>query len=209
MIWDKAKFAWKFFIVATQMLENMMSNKIPTRAEVTDIFTACMQKADCTMLSWETAAWKYPIEAVSQMAKVIKYSETQLEYKHSYFWIDSWIDNDKKATVKNTVYTAESLWAQAIIIFTWSGFLAKTMSAFKPRLPVYAFTFENKVVRKLNILFWIYPFKISKESYDGNMKQALTLLKQKWLISVWDKIVNLCNIKQDWKIITSIQIRNI
>lgn len=207
MIWDKCKFAWKFFIVATQMLESMIYNKVPTRAEVTDIFTACMQKADCTMLSWETASWKYPVEVVSQMAKVLKYSETQIEYKHSYFWIDSWKDNDKKNTVKNTVYTAESLNANAIIIFTWSWYLARIMSAFRPRLPVFAFTFDDKVVKKLNILFGVNPFMIQKKTYDGNMSQALKILKEKWLISDWDKVVNLCNIKQDWKIVTSIQIR--
>ena len=209
MIWDKCKFAWKFFIVATQMLESMINNNVPTRAEVTDIYNACMQKADCTMLSWETANWKYPIEAVSQMQKVIKYSETQIVYKHNYFWKDSWEENDKKNIIKNAVYTAEGLDAKAIIIFTWSWYLAKTMSAFKPGIPVYAFTFDEKVVKKLNILFWIYPFKIEKKSFDDNMKQALTLLKQKWLISTWEKVVNICNIKQDWKTITSIQIRNI
>ena len=99
----KCKDNWKYFIVATQILETMIENPIPTRAEVTDIFNAVMQKADCVMLSWETAAWKYPIETVSTMKKVLKYSETQVKYKHNYFTRDL-KENEKKKTINKKFY---------------------------------------------------------------------------------------------------------
>jgi pyruvate kinase len=71
----------------------MIVNPIPTRAEVTDIFNACMQKTDATMLSWETAAGDYPIEAVKEMSKILKFTESQIKYKHDYFSRDLWEDN--------------------------------------------------------------------------------------------------------------------
>ena len=125
MIADKCKKQWVFFIIATQMLESMIDNPIPTRAEVTDIFNAAMQKADCTMLSWETAAWKYPIEAVETMTNILKYSETQIIYKHDYFTKDLWIHENRKQLIKNAIYTAENINAKAMIFFTKSWFMAK------------------------------------------------------------------------------------
>lgn len=209
MIADKSKAAWKFFIVATQMLESMIINPIPTRAEVTDIFNACMQKADATMLSGETAAWNYPISAALEMKKIIKATESQITYKHDYFSRDLWIHNHKKLLVKDSIYTAEDLWAKAIMVFTNSWFMAKTASAFRPNLPVFAFSFDEKVRKSLNICFGLKNFVIEKKSNDETVDTATKLLKEKWLLENGDKFLVIYD-KIIWdKTVPTIQIREV
>ncbi len=203
----KCKDAWKYFIVATQMLESMIDNPIPTRAEVTDIFNAAMQKADVTMLSWETAAGKYPIEAVRTMSKVLEYTEKQINYDHNkYFLRDLWDNEHKKQLIKNAVNTAENVWAKNILVFTKSWFMAKTMSAFRPNLHVYTFTFSDFLRKKLTILFWLKTFLIEDKSNDENLEEAIHILKEKWLMKSWEKIVTIYGIERKWKIIPSIQV---
>ncbi len=184
---DKCKDAWKFFIVATQMLESMIVNPIPTRAEVTDIFNACMQKADCTMLSWETAAWDYPIQAVKEMKRILKVTESQINYKHNYFSRDLWKDNYKKLLIKNAIYTAEDLEVKAIVVFTNTGFVAKTAAAFRPNLPIFAFTNTQKVKRSLNINFWLKNFVIEKKTNEENIESAKKILLEKDLVKSLSK----------------------
>jgi len=188
-IGDKCKQAWKFFIVATQMLESMIINPIPTRAEVTDIFNACMQKADCTMLSWETAAWDYPIQAVKEMKRILKVTESQINYKHNYFSRDLWKDNYKKLLIKNAIYTAEDLEVKAIVVFTNTGFVAKTAAAFRPNLPIFAFTNTQRVKKSLNICFWLKNFVIEKKSNEENIESAKEILLKQNLVKLWEKIL--------------------
>lgn len=207
LIANKCKANGTYFIVATQMLESMIENPIPTRAEVSDIFNAAMQKADCTMLSWETAAWKYPIEAVKSMAKVLKYTESQIIYKHEYFTRNLWNHEDKKQLIKNTILTAENVWAKNIIVFTKSWFMAKTMSAFRPNLPVFAFTYTDNLRKKLTILFWLKTFLIEKKSNEENLENAINKLKESELVKIWDKIVTVYWIeKKNNIIVPSIQV---
>ncbi len=202
----KCKQTWTFFIVATQMLESMIYNPIPTRAEVIDIFNAAMQKADCTMLSWETAAWKYPIEAVKTMKNILKYSETQINYKHDYFTRNLGEHENKKLLIKNAIYTAENLNTRAIMIFTNWWFMAKTASAFRPNLPVFTFTYSDSLLKKLTILFWLKTFIIKKESNEKNIENAINILKKQKLVENWDEIVTVYWIDKWNEIIPSIQI---
>lgn len=203
---NKCKANWTYFIVATQMLESMIQNPVPTRAEVSDIFNAAMQKADCTMLSWETAAWKYPVEAVKAMSKVLKYTEANIKYKHDYFKRNLWIHEDKKILIRNTVFTAENLWAKNILVFTKSWFMAKTISAFRPNMHVFAFTYTDCLRKKLTILFWLKTFLIEKKSNEENVQAALKQLKEKKLVKKWDKIVTVYWIEKKDEIIPSIQV---
>lgn len=203
---NKCKQAWKYFIVATQMLESMIDNPIPTRAEVTDLFNAVMQKADCTMLSGETAAGKYPIEAVKTMKNVLKYSEGQVKYKHDYFSRDLGEHENKKQLIKNAIYTAENINAKAMMIFTKSGFMAKTASAFRPNLPVFTFTYSDSLLKKLTILFWLKTFLIENKLNHENIETAISKLKEKNLVSKWDQIVTVYGIERIWGIVPSIQV---
>ena len=203
---NKCKKTGTYFIVATQMLETMIENPIPTRAEVTDIFNAAMQKADCTMLSWETAAWNYPIEAVKTMSRVLEFTESQIEYKHDYFTTNLWIHEDKKQLIKNAVYTAENIWAKNIIVFTKSGFMAKAISAFRPNMHVFAFSYSDSLRKKLTILFWLKTFLIEKKSNEENLENALKILKERNLVNIWDKIVTVYWIEKKDQVVPSIQV---
>lgn len=202
----KCKEAWKYFIVATQMLETMITNPIPTRAEVTDIFNAAMQKTDCTMLSWETAAWNYPIEAVETMSRVLEYTESQIKYKHDYFSRNLWDDEEKKQLIKNAVYTAENINAKNIIVFTNSWFMAKVIAAFRPNMHVFAFTFSDIVRKKLTILFWLKTFQLEKKSNDENLENAINELKRQKLVKIWEKIVTIYDLERNGDLIPSIQV---
>lgn len=188
-IWDKCKEAWKLFVVATQMLESMIENPVPTRAEVTDIFNAVTQMADCTMLSGETAAWKYPIEAIKAMKDVIVYTESQMQYTQKHFTKNLWENENKKIMIKNAVITAEELWAKALIIFTQTLNTAKLTSAMRSSKPVFTFTYSEDLAKKTNILFWIKSFVIEETNNKEEIEKALKILKEQKLITIWDEIV--------------------
>ena len=204
MIWDKCKGAGKFFIVATQMLESMIDNPIPTRAEVTDIFNAVMQKADCTMLSWETAAWKYPIEAVRVMSNVIIYSESQMKYKHKHFIKDLGENEHKKIMIKNAIVTAENLCSKAVIIISKSLHTAKLTAALRSNLPVFCFTYSDSLSKKANILFWLKTFVINESNNKDEMTEALDILKKQNFLGKWDEVVTV-----NWIYIWSERVPNI
>lgn len=204
---NKCKKYGKFFIVATQMLESMIINPIATRAEVTDIFNATMQKADATMLSWETAAWEFPLESVKTMKKVLIYSESQIEYKHEYYTKDIWKNESYKQLIKSTIITAEKQWAKNILVFTNTWFMARTIAAFRPNLWVFSFSYNEEIRKKLNILFGLENFIIEKKSCEENIEKAISILKEESKLKNWDKIVCLNWLeKPNWDIIPDIQV---
>lgn len=202
----KCKQEWVYFIVATQMLESMIDNPIPTRAEVTDIFNAAMQKADATMLSGETAAWNFPVEAVKTMSNILKVTENEITYKHHYFSKNLWDLENRKLLIKNAIFTAENIWAKAMIVFSKSGFMAKTVSAFRPNIPVFSFSFSESLRRKLSMLFGLKTFVIREKSNDENINNAILELKNKKILEIWDEIVTIYGIKRWDSIIPSIQV---
>ena len=193
----KCKSEWKFFIVATQMLESMIENPIPTRAEVTDVFNWVMQKADCLMLSWETAMWAYPVEAVKEMSKVILFTEWQVKYKHDYFSRDLWVDEAKKILVKSAIFTWENLWLKALLVFTKTWFTAEIAAAFRPSLPLYSFSYSENIAKKQNALFWVQPFVIEKKTNEENIYIAIDKLKSKNLLKEWDKIIVVYDLRKN------------
>ena len=193
--------AGKFTVVATHMLESMIENPFPTRAEVSDIYNAVMQRSDCVMLSWETAAWKYPIESVKVMTATIGEAEDNLEIIHRDY-SEEWLsvrDIEKKALIKSAIYTAEELHADGLFIFTKSGKLARLASNFRPNLSVFAFTNQLNTVAYMNALYGVNPFLI--EDWDShftwNREQALQICKENNILSTWAKVIVVNDIEKD------------
>ncbi len=178
-------------ITATQMLDSMIRNPRPTRAEVTDVANAIIDGTDAIMLSGETAAGKYPVEAVETMANIAERIEDSLDYKRAQrsriLGKDITITN---AISHATCSTAQSLQASAIITATSSGYTAKAVSKFRPECPIIATTPCEKVMRKLSLVWGVYPV-LSKDStstdqiIDMSVEDALS----KELISEGDLVV--------------------
>lgn len=205
---------WKFSIIATQLLETMMESSFPTRAETSDVFNSVFQWADCLMLSWETAIWKYPVKVVEIMSSIIKEAEAIKTYKHNDF-STKWLrieDIEKKILIKSCIYIWEELNAKAIIIFTKTWLLAKLTSSFRPNIPVIAFTNSRESVYSMNSLFGIDPIKLDwydKKNYEKTLEIAINYLKINKLVSKKDTIVTIYDIKKNNNDISTIKIINI
>lgn len=203
----------KFVIVATHLLETMIENPFPTRAEVSDIFNSVRQRADCTMLSGETTIGKYPIESVEMMTAVIQEAEANMSYEHHDFSDEglSKRDIEKKHLIKNALSLSETLDVRAVLIFTKSGRLARLAAAFRPNRKVYAFTMTESSVRYMNALFGIDPIFLPSwsENLGANLDSAVALLKEKGVLSSGDRIVAVNDIQKEGKEIPVVEIISI
>lgn len=150
----KCNQAGKAVITATQMLESMMSNIRPTRAEVTDIANAIFDGTDAVMLSGETTIGEYPVESVQMMADTAEEAEKALPYEEWLREKSEWVRPQTDDLISyNACYTAERLGAVAIIAFTQSGSTARRVAKFRPRVPIIAITASDAVSGRLE-LYW-------------------------------------------------------
>lgn len=177
----KCNEAGKPVITATQMLDSMIRNPRPTRAEVSDVATAIFEGTDAIMLSGETASGSYPIEAVKTMVNIALIIEKSLDYekilKSKSLGLNCGIaDSISYATCKSSL----DLKASAIISATSSGYTAAAVSKFRPAAPIIAATQSHKVMRKLALYWGVYPIKIEElrstdDIFDRSVKEALKL----------------------------------
>ncbi|MEN6459988.1 MAG: pyruvate kinase [Syntrophomonas sp.] len=176
----KCNQAGKVVIIATQMLDSMIVNPRPTRAEVSDVANAIFDGADAIMLSGESAAGKYPVEAVATMAKIARRAEQSLPYSNMLR------QRRTQATLSvtdaigyATCTTAMNLGASAIITSTRSGFTARTVSKYRPQANIVAATPETRLLNKLSLVWGVYPLLIGDTSgtdalLEESIKSALT-----------------------------------
>ncbi|WP_296646431.1 pyruvate kinase [Romboutsia sp. 13368] len=155
----KCNEAGKPVITATQMLDSMMRNPRPTRAEVTDVANAIYDGTDAIMLSGETAAGKYPVEAVKTMATIAKRTEETLDYDRLLNKNDRSNATVTHAISHATCTTAVDLDASAIITCTSSGHTARMVSKCRPKCPIIATTNDERVMRRLALTWGVYPVK--------------------------------------------------
>ena len=163
MIIKKCNELGKPVITATQMLDSMIRNPRPTRAEVTDVANAIYDGTDAIMLSGETAAGKYPVEAVKTMADIAKRIEQTLNYNEILMNKKLNGVNVTDAISHATCTTSIDLKASAILTSTSSGHTARMVSKFRPECPIIAATNDEKVMRRLALTWGVYPI-ISKEA---------------------------------------------
>lgn len=165
----KCNEAGKPVITATQMLDSMMRNPRPTRAEVTDVFNAICDGTDAIMLSGETAAGKYPVDAVKTMASVAKRAEKHIKEKKKLSKIAITEMNTSNAISLATCTTALELDANAIVTCTSTGNTAKVVSRFRPSCPIIATTPNEEIMRRLALTWGVYPVKTEKASNTDEM----------------------------------------
>ncbi|NLG41540.1 MAG: pyruvate kinase [Chloroflexi bacterium] len=151
----------KFVITATQMLESMINNPRPTRAEAADVANAIFDGSDAVMLSAESAAGKYPVHAVKMMDTIIRQAELHLKEWGHIDTLDSRVYNDDVVTISRaTKVMVEDQDVKAIIVFTMSGMSALWMSKAKPTVPIYAFTPRLTSYRWLGICRGVTPMRV-------------------------------------------------
>jgi pyruvate kinase len=153
----------RFAITATQMLESMTTNSRPTRAEASDVANAILDGSDAVMLSAESASGKYPVETVQMMARIVFAAEANrqhiaFEWEREPFRKISEADEFTDALAGAANYAAEQLDAKYIVVFTQTGFAARLMSKFRPKVPVIALTPSSWVARRMNLLWGVQPF---------------------------------------------------
>lgn len=192
MIISKCNAAEIPVITATQMLDSMIHNPRPTRAEVSDVANAVLDGTDVIMLSGETAAGKFPVEAVSVMRKIAKASEQTANFKN----LVARILTTKQTSVTNAVSyaacsTALHLDAKAIICPTFSGKTAKLIGMFRPNIPILATTANHKAQRQMMMYWGVIPLLMKQETssdvlfYKSVEKaKAMGLVKPKDLVII-------------------------
>ena len=187
---EKCLAAGKPVIVATQMLESMIVNPRPTRAEVSDVANAVIDHADAVMLSGETAGGKFPVEAVTYMAKTAAATEASV--------YDDLVFKDKieKYAPSGEAFgsvaraLAENVKANAILVFTLSGQTARIASRFRPELPIYAACVDERVARQLTLTWGARPFLLPKcKTTVELVKKGLGYLQKNKLVRRGDKVV--------------------
>ncbi|MBX3721283.1 MAG: pyruvate kinase [Turneriella sp.] len=198
----------KRVIVATHLLESMIENPIPTRAEVTDVANAAYEEVDSVMLSGETAAGKFPIKAVETLDKILKRIETSGGIGWSR---DFKSDEVKAAFAESAVELADHLKSEAVVVFTRRGLTADFVTAYHPRYAtVFAFTNMSQVRRKLLLNRACYPYRIDFSSDpEKTIKTAFALLIKKKLLPAGTKIVIVSDIIAGSERVESIQVRTL
>jgi pyruvate kinase len=181
----------KYVITATQMLDSMIHNPRPTRAEATDVANAIYDGTTAIMLSGETAAGDYPIEAVKTMAKIAERTEKDIDYVGRLKKRDSNHVNDVTTAISHATCTvAAEVEADAIISVTMSGFTARMVSKYKPSCPVIACAVNPTVCRQTNLLWGVIPLHIRQEdTADELFREAISSATAAGYIKKGDKVV--------------------
>lgn len=190
MIIRKCNENYKPVIVATQMLDSMIRNPRPTRAEVTDVANAINESTDAIMLSGETAMGKYPVETLKTMVKIAEYTESTVSYEVPDFKSLKGEANVSSAVGIAAVQTASKLNAKCIVTPTMSGQTARLMSNIRPKAPIYAVTPNERAQRKMQIDWGVLPLHgYQEDSTENIISHAMYVVKREKLVEAGDMVV--------------------
>jgi len=190
---ERSRIAGKPVITATQMLDSMIINPRPTRAESSDVANAVLDGTDAVMLSGETAAGRYPLEAVATMDKICRTIEKNS--KGIYYSLDyKKPDWKEKQVIESLSYScvtlAENVDAKAITTITHSGNTAKRIAKFRPKVPIVAFTESRKVRRQLNLVWGVSSVKIEQIfDTDQSVKMMEDYMTENGFVKEKDRII--------------------
>lgn len=189
---EKCKIACKPVIIATQMMESMIQNPRPTRAETNDVANAVLDGADAVMLSAETASGKYPVNAVKAMTSIITYLEENAEIYHNLYKID---EEDETFLSNNLILMASRLSrnvkAKAIVGITSSGFTGFRIASHRPLANIFVFTRNKKLLTQMALVWGVRAYHYeSQVSTDATFEDIEHTLKADGHVRTGDIIIN-------------------
>jgi len=195
MLIDEARKQHKPVIVATQILESMIENARPTRAEVTDIFHAVTSSADAVMLSGETAVGAFPVETVAMMVRVIHNAEAYL-WKNGAFSLSTHAQETQDnilsfgdAIARSTALLSRDLMVRGVVVLSKSGITAATVSSARPEAPILGVSITASACRKMNILWGVIPVLTNENEIQNHIKLAKDTAKRYKLATTGDSIL--------------------
>ena len=192
-------------IVATHMLESMIENPVPTRAEVTDVANAVFEQADCIMLSGETTIGKYPLECIRVFNRIALRIEAS---GGAGFGEGLVLTGPKTMMLRSAKILAEELGDTPILLFTKTGRLGEILSSLRCNVPVFAFTDRTKVLRHLLTLWGIEPFMMGFDrDPEQTIKDAFDRLLQRGWVKKGQTLVVITNALAHGRVIDTLQLR--
>ena len=193
-------------IVATQLLESMIANPLPTRAEITDVANAVFEQADAVMLSGETTIGRYPVECVEVLRRVAMRIERSGGAGYAEHAV---LENTRQKTVASAVALANSLADSKLVVFTLQGRMARYASNLRPRrAPIFAFTPSEEVYRQLALYWGTFPTCIDfAGGPDKTMAAAEKFLRKNKWATAGDRMVIVSDVRMGPALIDSIQLR--
>ncbi len=198
----------KRLIVATQMLESMIENPVPTRAEVTDVANAVFEQTDAIMLSGETSVGKYPVGSVKTLARIARRTEDFPGVNYT----EKLLKGQKgQHLAESAIQIATNLKIRAVVVITRNGRGAAYLSNLRPhKINIYSFTNSPRVLSSMTLYRGVYPFLMElQENPEGSIQDALSILHEKEGFEPEEKVVVLANIITGEGYCTSLQIRTI
>jgi pyruvate kinase len=188
---EKCNAAGKPVITATQMLESMLANPRPTRAEASDIANAIFDGSDAIMLSGETAAGAYPVEALETMARIAARTEAALDYSDILLAKGLTVQRTTTGAISHaTVQVAHELGAGAIITISESGFTARMVARYRPQAAIVAVTPRVKTLRRCQLYWGVHPVLGSgTQNTDEMVANAITLALSAGVVKEGDLVV--------------------
>lgn len=195
MIARKCRAASKPVIVATQMLESMITTPRPTRAEVNDVANSVLDGADAVMLSGETSVGEFPLIVIETMAKIVRNVE-ELGYPFNSKSPNEIADSNfsvylRNAVCESAVYLAQQTNAVGIVTMTTSGYTAFEISSYRPKARTFIFTSNKHLLNALNLLWGVRTFYYDKlESTDQTIADVNAILKAENLVGIGEVVIN-------------------
>ena len=195
-------------IIATHMLESMISKPVPTRAEITDVANAVYEQADCVMLSGETTVGKYPLECVQMLDKISRRIEAE---DSSDFGEPAVFATERMKILHSAVVLANQLPRSHLVTFTRHGFMAHGLAALRPvHSPILAFTPAAELFRQLRLLRAVEPYLMPFEADpDTTIKNAIAVLRQSGRVDAGDKLIIATDIVSQDRLVDSVQLRTV
>ena len=195
-------------IVATHMLESMIQNPVPTRAEITDVANAVFEQADAIMLSGETSMGRYPVDCVKVFDRVARRIERS---GGAGYGAAALLEDNRQKTVASAVVLANSLDHAKLVVFTRHGTMARHVSNMRPeKAPIFAFTLSERVYRQLALCWGTYPILLDfTDDPNRTIESAVKRLRDEKLTEPNDNLVILSDIRAGEALVDCVQLRQV